>query len=143
MQSRSWGGARSGQAPTDYVLLLGRILIAAIFVPSGFNKLTHIDNFARLLASRGVPAPHTLAIIGACIEFFGALGVAFGLMTRYVALLMAVFTVFAAVISHRFWHFSGAAETAQYIQFMKNLAIAGGFLFLFTAGPGHYSIDRG
>lgn len=142
MRSRSWGGERSEQALTNLTLLLGRLLIAAIFVPSGFGKLTHIGGFTHVLASRGVPAPHTLAILGACVEFFGSLAVASGLMARYAALLMAAFTLVAALISHRFWIASGAAEAAQYTQFMKNMAIVGGFLFLFVAGPGRYSISR-
>ncbi|HZU88366.1 MAG TPA: DoxX family protein [Stellaceae bacterium] len=125
---------------TNLALLLGRLLIAAIFVPSGFGKLTHIDAFAHVLATRGVPAPHTLAIVGACVEFFGSLCVLFGLLTRYAALLMAAFTLVAALIAHRFWAASGAAEAAQYTQFMKNMAIVGGFLFLCVAGPGRYSV---
>lgn len=142
MRTRSRGGERSEQALTNLVLLLGRLLIAAIFVPSGFDKLTHIGGFAHVLASRGVPAPHALAIIGACVEFFGSLAVASGLMARSAALLMAAFTLVAALISHRFWIASGAAEAAQYTQFMKNMAIVGGFLFLFVTGPGRYSISR-
>jgi putative oxidoreductase len=128
--------------PTNLVLLLGRLLIAAIFVPSGFGKLTHIDGFAHVLARSGVPAPHTLAIVGACVEFFGSLAIVFGLLTRYAALLMAAFTLVAALISYRFWKVSGAAVFDQYFQFMKNLAIVGGFLFLFVVGPGRYSIGR-
>jgi putative oxidoreductase len=142
MRGRSWDGGRLGQMLTNLVLLLGRLLIAAIFVPSGFGKLTHIAGFAHILASRGVPAPHTLAIVGACVEFFGSLAIVFGLLTRYAALLMAAFTLVAALISHRFWHASGAAETAQYIQFMTNMAIVGGFLFLFVVGPGRYSLGH-
>jgi putative oxidoreductase len=122
--------------------LLGRILIAAIFVPSGFGKLTHIDHFAHVLAGRGVPAPHALAIIGACVEFFGSLAIVFGFLTRYAALLMAAFTLVAALIAHRFWAAAGAAEAAQYTQFMKNMAILGGFLFLFVAGPGRYGLGH-
>ena len=140
MRSLSWNGKRSERAPTNFALLLGRLLIAAIFVPSGFGKLTHISGFAHVLASRGVPAPHTLAIIGACVEFFGSLAIVLGFPTRCAALLMAAFTLVAALVSHRFWAAPGAAEAAQYTQFMKNMAIAGGFLFLFVAGPGRYSL---
>jgi putative oxidoreductase len=142
MRGRSWDGGRLGQMPTNLVLLLGRLLIAAIFVPSGFGKLTHIAGFAHVLARSGVPAPHTLAIVGACVEFFGSLAVVFGFLTRYAALLMAAFTLVAALISHRFWAASGAAEAAQYTQFMKNMAIVGGFLFLFVTGPGRFSLGR-
>lgn len=123
-------------------MLLGRLALAAIFVPSGFGKLTHLDAFAHTLAGRGVPMPGLMAVIAACVEFFGALAVVLGLKTRYAALLMAVFTAVAALIAHRFWQLEGPARDMQYIQFMKNVAIIGGFLCLFAAGPGAYAIDR-
>ncbi len=124
------------------ILLLGRLALAATFVPSGYGKLMRLDAFAQSLAARGMPAPGLLAIIGACVEFFGGLCVLLGLKTRYAALAMAVFTALASLIAHRFWHLDGAARTTQYIQFMKNLAIIGGFLTLFAAGPGPISLDR-
>ena len=124
------------------ILLLGRLALAAIFVPSGFGKLTRLDAFAQSLAARGVAASGLLAVIGACVEFFGALCIILGLKTRYAALVMAVFTAIAALIAHQFWQLEGPARTAQHIQFMKNLAIIGGFLYLFAAGPGPFSLDR-
>lgn len=133
---------RAAAASGGIVLLLGRLAMAAIFVPSGFGKLTHLDGFAHLLAIKGVPMPGLLAVVGACVELFGSLCVVLGLKTRYAALAMAVFTAIAAVISHDFWTLQDAARATQYIQFMKNLAIIGGFLLLFAVGPGPYSIDR-
>jgi|SRR5271170_1503130 len=124
------------------VVLFGRLGLAVIFLPSGFGKLTHLDPFAQTLATRGVPAPGLMAVIGACVEFFGSLAIAIGLKTRCAALIMAVFTGFAALIAHRFWLVEGPAHDAQYIQFMKNVAIIGGYLCLFVAGPGAYSLDR-
>ncbi len=123
------------------ILLFGRLALAAIFVPSGFGK------FTRPCASRnpwwrGDFRDRLLGGIGACVEFFGALCVVLGLKTRYAALVMAVFTAIAALIAHQFWQLEGAARTAQHIQFMKNLAIIGGFLYLFAAGPGPFSLDR-
>jgi putative oxidoreductase len=56
--------------------------------------------------------------------------------------VMAVFTGIAALIAHQFWQLDGAARTAQHIQFMKNLAIIGGFLYVCVAGPGSVSLDR-
>jgi putative oxidoreductase len=124
------------------ILLLGRLALAAIFVPSGYGKFTRLDPFAQSLAARGLPASGLLAIVAACVEFFGGVCVALGLKTRYAALAMAVFTAIAALIAHRFWQLGGAARTPQYIQFMKNLAIIGGFLYVFVAGPGSISLDR-
>jgi putative oxidoreductase len=66
-----------------------------------------------------------------------------GLGTRHAAVLMALFTVAAALIAHRFWEIS---DPAQYVNqmhhFMKNATIVGGFLLLYAAGPGRLSIDR-
>jgi putative oxidoreductase len=133
---------RIAMAYGSAAMLLGRLALAAIFVPSGFGKLTHLDAFAQSLAARGVPMPGLMAVVGACVEFFGSLAIVFGLKTRYAALLMAVFTASAALIAHRFWQFEGPARAAQHIQFMKNIAIIGGYLCLLAAGPGSYSLDR-
>jgi putative oxidoreductase len=133
---------RIAAAGGSFFMLLGRLALAAIFVPSGFGKLSHIDTFAHSLAARGVPMSGLMAVIGGCVEFFGSLAIVLGLKTRYAALLMAVFTAVAALISHRFWQVEGPTHEAQYIQFMKNIAIIGGFLCLFAAGPGAIAMDR-
>ena len=133
---------RAAAAYGAVILLLGRLALAAIFVPSGFGKLNRLDAFAQSLAARGMPVPGLLAVIGACVEFFGAVCVVLGFKTRYAALVMAVFTAIAALIAHQFWQLEGAARAAQHIQFMKNLAIIGGFLYVFVAGPGPFSLDR-
>jgi putative oxidoreductase len=116
--------------------------MAAIFLPSGFGKLTHLAGFEHMLAAKGLPAPGLLAVIGAASEFSGSVLIALGLFTRWAALLMAVFTVIAALISHDFWIAAEAARRLQYLQFMKNMAIVGGFLILLVGGPGRVSIDR-
>jgi putative oxidoreductase len=133
---------RFAAAGGGLIMLLGRLALAAIFVPSGFNKLTHIDTFAHSLAARGVPMPGLLAVIAGCVELFGSLAIVLGLKTRPAALLMAVFTACAALIAHRFWQAEGAVHETQYIQFMKNVAIIGGYLCLFVSGPGAIAIDR-
>ena len=126
----------------SFFILLGRLALAAIFVPSGFGKLTHIDTFAHSLAARGVSMPGLMAVIAACVEFFGSIAVVLGFKTRYAALLMAGFTAFAAVIGHRFWQVAGPGHQDVYYHFMKNVAIIGGYLCLFAAGPGAIAIDR-
>jgi len=133
---------RLAAAGGSFFLLLGRVGLAAIFVPSSFDKLAHIDTFAHSLAARGVVMPGLLAVIAACVEFFGAIAIVLGFKTRYAALLMAVFTAFAAVIGHRFWQVSGPTHQDVYYHFMKNIAIIGGYLCLFAAGPGAIAIDR-
>jgi putative oxidoreductase len=128
----------------DTICLLGRILIGGIFVQSGFQKLMGLDAFAASLARNGIPAAiaPVLAPIGAGVEFVGGLAVVFGLMTRYAAVLMIVFVIVATLISHRFWTLQGAERRTQTVQFAKNVAIIGGFLFAFVTGGGRFSLDR-
>jgi putative oxidoreductase len=124
--------------------LLGRILIGGIFVQSGLAKLMDIGGFTALLTASGLPEPAAavLALIGAALEFAGGLAVVLGFATRYAALGMVAFVIAATLISHRFWSLPPAERDAQMIQFAKNVAIIGGFLFVFVTGGGRYSLDR-
>jgi len=125
----------------DGVLLLSRILLAAIFVQSGFGKLLRFEGFAASMAAKGLPLPFLWAIAAVAAEFGGSLCILFGLGTRLIAPLMVVFTAFAAVLGHPFWAADAEHYQAQYINFMKNIAIMGGYLALFVAGPGAISLD--
>ena len=133
---------RISRAFDDWALLLGRLTLAAIYLPSGFSKLLHLGSFAQGLTNRGVPGGTLVAVLGAGVEFLGSICIIVGFQTRWAALVMAAFTVAAALVSHRFWDADEAARAMQYIQFMKNLAITGGFVILFVAGAGRYSVDR-
>jgi putative oxidoreductase len=126
----------------DTLLLLGRLVLASIFISSGFEKLMALDGFAANLASKGVPLVAIFAPLGACVEFFGGLAVALGFASRASALLMIIFVMTATAISHRYWEFNGSARVAQVINFEKNLCIIGGFIMLFAAGAGRMSVER-
>jgi putative oxidoreductase len=125
----------------DWALLLGRIAVGLLFVPSGFGKLMNFSGFAASLAAKGVPFAELFAAAAVAAELGGGLLVILGFQIRWVSLVMLVFTAVAAALSHRFWEFDGAARQAQEIQFFKNLAIIGGFLFLHVAGAGAFSLD--
>jgi putative oxidoreductase len=133
--------ARRGEAP---ILLLARVAVAALYVPSGWSKLMNIAGFAGVLASKGLPGPAMAwAVIGAVVEFFGSLAILLGFKTRYAALLLIVFTLVAAFLSHSYWTLADpAAMRNQSIHFWKNIAIIGGLLFLFVRGAGPLSVDR-
>src|SRR5579862_5606125 len=123
----------------DALLLVGRILLGVIFVHSGFPKLFDISHVAASFPPRGIPA--FLAYISVPAEFFGGLALIFGFATRYVVLIMLIFMLVATFSSHRYWEAASAAQVAQASNFFKNLAIIGGFLFLFVVGPGRFSLD--
>lgn len=137
-------GADASRPPGEaVVLLVGRVLLAAIFIPEGFHKLTGLAGFAEYLTHHGISVgAHPLAVLAALIELIGSLAVLVGFQTRCAALVMAVFTLAAAVIGHRFWQVDPAQYTNQKIHFMKDVAIVGGFLMLYVAGPGRWSVDR-
>jgi putative oxidoreductase len=115
--------------------------MALIFVQSGFGKLLDIGAFSASLAGKGVPFASAFGVIGPCVEFFGGLAVLAGWQTRYAAALIAVFTVVATLISHRYWEYADAARRAQEVNFQKNVCIIGGYLVLIASGGGRFSLD--
>ena len=131
--STAGAGAASNSSTT---ILLGRILLAAIFLLSGFGKLTAIAGTAGYFGSLGLPLPTATAIIVGLIELLGGIAILVGFQTRIVGWVLAIFTVATGLVAHTGW-----ADQMQMIQFLKNLAIAGGFLLLASSGAGAYSID--
>jgi putative oxidoreductase len=126
----------------DFALLVGRLAIALLFLPSGFNKLIGFSGFAAMLAGKGLPFPEAWAAAAVLCELGGSLLILIGFQTRWAALVLAVFSVIAALLSHRYWTMPDlAAAAANRIQFYKNIAIAGGLLFLHVAGAGRFSLD--
>lgn len=116
-----------------WATLAGRILIAAIFVTAGWSKIGGYAATAAYMESAGVPGALLPLVI--LVELGGGLAIVFGLLTRLAALGLAGFSIVSAVLFH------GAADPTQQIMFMKNLAMAGGFLFLVAQGAGRYSLD--
>jgi len=130
-------------AANDLALLVGRVAIAALFLPSGFSKLTHLQAFVYNVDGRGVPLPEVLAPLGAMVEFLGGLALLLGVQVRVGSVLLLVFTVLATLIAHRFWEYApGAARQMQQSSFFKNVAIVGGFVFLAAHGGGRYCLER-
>lgn len=119
---------------TRYTHLAGRILIALIFVLSGFGKITNPAGTAAYMQAMGVPA--LLLWPTAALELLGGIAIIVGFQTRIVAAALAVFCVVSALIFH-----SNFADQMQMINFMKNLAMAGGFLFLVSNGATALSVD--
>jgi putative oxidoreductase len=124
----------------DFLLLFGRILLAWIFIRSGYGKLFDIAGYSATFPARGLPP--WLAYIAVPVEFFGGLALLLGVATRYVVVVMVGFMLVATFSSHAYWNVANPAQLrVQESAFWKNIAMLGGFLFLFAAGPGRFSLD--
>jgi putative oxidoreductase len=121
--------------------LLGRILLSLLFIMSGFNKIGGFEGTVGYIASAGLPLATLGAVIAIVCELGGGLLVLVGFQTRYVALVMAIFTLAAGVFFHKFWAVPPAQVQNMFIHFWKNVSIAGGFLMLAAFGPGSISVD--
>lgn len=119
----------------DPALLLGRILIAAIFILSGYSKITGYAGMSQYIASLGVPGALLPLII--LWELGGGIAILLGLFTRPVAVTLAVYCVATAVLVH--YH---PADQMQMINFMKNLTMTGGFIYVAVFGAGGWSLDH-
>jgi len=117
------------------VELLGRVMLAAIFLIAGYGKITGYGVTAGYMASQGVPGALLPLVIAT--EVLGGLAILLGYQTRIVAFLLAGFTLLAALIFHHDF-----ANQTQSIMFLKNVAMAGGFLLLVVNGAGAWSLDR-
>lgn len=121
--------------------LLGRIMLAILFITSGFGKIGGFEGTAGYIASKGLPMASVVAALTIVIELGGGLAILFGFFTRWVALALAVFTVLAGLIFHAYWAVPPEQVMNVQIHFWKNISIAGGFLILAAFGPGGISLD--
>ncbi len=119
----------------DISMLLGRVFLSLIFIVSGFNKITDYAGTQGYMESMGVPALMLPLVI--ILELLGGIAILIGFKTRIVALLFIGFNVISALLFH-----SDFGDQKQMTMFMKNIAIAGGFLLLFAQGAGAYSVDN-
>ncbi|MBI2307426.1 MAG: DoxX family protein [Rhodocyclales bacterium] len=123
--------------------LLGRILIAIIFIAAGYGKATGLAGTAGYIASKGLPFPEVLAAAAAALELGGGILLVVGWKARWAAAALFGFTLLTALIFHAFWAVPPEMVQNQTIHFMKNLAMAGGLLYVVVHGSGPLSVDSG
>ena len=127
---------------SDALSLIGRIFLAAIFVWSGFGKISGFEGLVGQIASKGFPVAQVFAIATIVIEVGVALMLVAGWKARWAALLLAVFTAVVTFFFHNFWAVPEAQKMMQQLQFMKNLGLIGGLLMVVAFGPGRLSVDK-
>ena len=114
---------------------IGRLLIALIFVFSGIGKISQYAGTQAYMDSVGVPGFLLPAVIA--LEILGGLAIILGWHARVAAFLLAGFSLLSAILFHSIF-----GDQMQMIMFLKNLALAGGFLMIVSLGAGPYSIDN-
>jgi putative oxidoreductase len=120
----------------DFALLLGRIFISAIFI---FSAVTNLANFAHTktyMAQTGLPAPGFLLLCSMIIIAVGGILILVGKWTAAGAALLIIFMIPATLIFHHDF-----SQFPEIIQFLKNLGMIGGLLFVWVFGPGRLSIS--
>jgi putative oxidoreductase len=127
---------------TSAAALIGRILIALIFVISGFMKIGGFSGVAGYIASKGLPMPQVLAALTVALELGGGILLVIGWKTRWAALLFFLWLIPTTFIFHKFWGIDAAQVQNQFNNFMKNVSIMGAMWMLMAFGPGPYSVDK-
>ncbi len=120
----------------SFVLLVSRIMLVLLFLVSGAGMASMPGGIAGYFSSLGIPAPGLVVWLVVILKIVAGIAIVFGFKTRYAAYALAAFSVGAALIGH-----NNFADQNEMTQFLKDLAIAGGFLALSVAGPGGMSID--
>ncbi len=115
--------------------LIGRIFISLLFLLEGFGKIFNYEGTIDYMESFGVPG--YLLIPAIIIEILFPLLLIIGYKIKFSALILALFSLLLALVFH-----SDFSNQMQLISFLKNFAIAGGFLIIFVRGGGKYSIDQ-
>lgn len=121
--------------------LVGRLLLALLFLPAGINKIGGLAGTVGYIASKGLPMPSVAAVIAIIVEVGGALALIAGFGTRWAALALAGFTLIATFFFHNYWAMPADQVMMQQLMFFKNIAVVGGLLVLAAHGAGAWSVD--
>ena len=127
---------------TSVFALIGRILLAAIFLWSGFDKIGGFQGLIGAIASKGFPVPEFFAAATIALELIAGAMLVAGWKVRWAALALAAFTLLLAFLFHNFWAVPEAQKVMQQIHFMKNMGIVGGLLYIAAFGAGRLSVDK-
>ena len=127
---------------TNAAALVGRILVALIFVISGAMKIGGFAGVAGYIGSKGLPMPEVLAALTIALELGGGILLMIGYKVRIVSILFFLWLIPTTLLFHKFWGIDAAQVQNQMNNFLKNVSIMGAMLLVFAFGPGAYSVDK-
>jgi putative oxidoreductase len=120
---------------SKWQLVLGRVLLSAIFILSGLGKLPHFHDIAGMMAGKGIPLASVALVITLLIEIGGGLLILTGYKAKYAAVVIALWLIPVTLVFHHFWGIPAMQQQEQMVNFLKNVAIMGGLLVLAYASP--------
>lgn len=123
--------------------VVGRCLVAVIFLISGIGKIVGYSGTAGYMASKGLPMVDLLLVATIIVEVGGSLMIIVGWKARLAAIIMFLWLIPVTLVFHNFWVLPPEQQMIQQIMFLKNLSIMGAMLYIAAFGPGRYSIDKG
>ena len=129
------------QAVEKFGPVVGRILLALIFLMSGVGKIADWSGTAGYMEFKGMPLVPLFLVGAIVLEVAGSLSVILGFKARLGALALIVFTIPTTLIFHAFWAVGAEQQQIEMIMFMKNLGLTGGLLMVMAFGAGPLSID--
>jgi putative oxidoreductase len=121
--------------------LAARLLMVALFLPTGIGKLTGFAGTVGYISSVGLPLPTLAAAVALIVEIVGSLALLAGFGTRIAALVLAGFTLVASFFFHNYWGVPADQAFMQQLLFFKNIAVVGGLLAIAANGAGAWSLD--
>jgi len=125
----------------DKALLIGRLLMAALFLAVGIPKaMGGYVGFGKYLGSLGVPSPEIMSMVVTAIEVLVPIAIILGVFHRTSALVLIAFVIVATILAHRYWEFPAEQVANQRNHFLKNIALIGGLLFYYVSGPGAFAL---
>jgi len=128
-------------ATRNAAALIGRVLLAWLFIPAGWGKIAGFAGVTGYIASKGVPLPELAAAIAIAAELGLGLLLLVGWQARWAALGLAIFVAVITPIFHGWWAYPEAQQMMQKQAFWKNYAVVGGLLVVHAFGPGAWSLD--
>lgn len=127
----------------NFCLFFGRLLLGTVFLQAGIEKFMDFEGTSAYMASKGFTFIPFFLVVAALVEIVGGLSLLFGYHIRLGAAMLFLFLIPVSILFHNFWDMAPGFERQDTLyQFMKNLGIMGGLLYVIGTGAGKWSIDR-
>ena len=142
LANRGYNTSLIAPSVADAAALVGRILLAFLFLKSGWGKIGGFEQTAAMMASKGVPLANIALIVTILIELGAGALLVIGYKARWAALAIALWLIPVTFMFHAYWAVPADQVMNQTNHFFKNVAVFGGMLMIFALGPGRYSVDK-